>query len=120
MPVGWQPASAVASFLVMRNTRLSSRLKRRVRVNVGRAAVFTLDLGPGGFAAEILRALPAGTLVEGTLRLGDQELKYEGQVVWARPGDLRLNLRGRIGVRFTRLPEGAERLLAALQRDTAA
>jgi len=70
-----------------------------------------MDVGPGGFAAEIMRALPSGTPVEGTMRLNGVDVGYTGQVVWALSGEPHLNLRGRIGVRFTRLPGEVKRLL---------
>ena len=45
----------------MANTRAAARHRRRFRVTVGQATVFTMDVGAGGFAAEIMRALPSGT-----------------------------------------------------------
>jgi hypothetical protein len=91
--------------------RSSPRQKRRLRVSLGTTPLFTADVSAGGFSAEILRAPAPGTPVAGTLRLADAEVNYAGQVVWARPGSPRLNLRGRIGVRFTSLPPEAARLL---------
>jgi len=95
----------------MANTRSTQRHRRRFRVTVGSTPVFTLDVGPGGFAAEMMRALPVGTLVEGSIRLNGVEVGYAGMVVWARRGDPHMSLRGRIGVRFTRLPGEVRRLL---------
>lgn len=97
----------------MANTRADPRHRRRFRVTVGSATVFTMDVGAGGFAAEIMRALPSGTPVQGTLRLNGVDVGYAGQVVWARPGEPHLNLRGRIGVRFTRLPGEVKQLLGS-------
>ena len=45
------------------------------------------------------------------MRLNGVDVGYEGQVAWARAGDPHLNLRGRIGVRFTRLPGEVKNLL---------
>ncbi len=95
----------------MANTRSAPRHRRRFRVTVGHATIFTLDVGPGGFAAEILRAIPSGTPVSGTIRLNGVDVGYQGTVVWARAGAPNLNLRGRIGVRFTHLPGDVKRIL---------
>jgi hypothetical protein len=97
----------------MANTRSAPRLRRRFRVTLGQTTVFTVDVGPGGFAADIHRALPAGTPVEGTLRLNGADVGYTGQVAWARAGDPHLNLPGRIGVRFRRPPDEVHRVLAS-------
>jgi hypothetical protein len=97
----------------MAANRSSPRHKRRLRVSVGSTPLFTSDVSAGGFSAEILRTPAPGTAVAGTLRLADAEVPYAGQVVWTRAGSPRLNLRGRIGVRFTSLPTAAARLLAA-------
>ncbi len=93
--------------------RATFRHRRRVRVSLGATPVFTSDISAGGFAADILRAPAPGTPVDGSIRLADTEVRYTGTVVWARAGSPRLNLRGRIGVRFTSLPDAAARLLAA-------
>jgi len=95
----------------MANLRSAPRHRRRFRVTVGHATIFTLDVGPGGFAADIMRALPSGTPVEGTIRLNGVDVGYAGEVAWARAGDPHLALRGRIGVRFTRLPGDVRQLL---------
>jgi hypothetical protein len=97
----------------MASNRSSPRHKRRFRVSLGPTPLFTADVSAGGFSAEILRAPAPGTPVVGTLRLADAEVNYAGEVVWSRPGSPRLNLRGRIGVRFTSLPPSAARLLAS-------
>jgi hypothetical protein len=75
--------------------------------------VFTLDLGPGGFSAEIMRAAPIGTTVKGTIRLNGVDVPYSGEIVWAKPGDPRLNLRSRLGIRFTDLPPEVTRLISS-------
>jgi hypothetical protein len=93
--------------------RSSPRQKRRLRASLGPTPIFTADVSAGGFCAEILRTPAPGTLVSGTLRLADGEVSYAGEVVWARAGSPRLNLRGRIGVRFTSIPPWAARQLSA-------
>ncbi len=77
------------------------RVEHRARVALGKTALFTLDLSPGGFCAELLHPLAPGTPVAGSLALGMRDFPFTGQVVWAREGDARRTRRGRIGVRFT-------------------
>jgi hypothetical protein len=96
----------------MESKRATQRHRRRLRANLGATPVFTSDISAGGFCAEILRTPAPGTPVAGTIRLANAEVRYAGRVVWARAGSPRLNLRGRIGVCFTSLPESATSLLA--------
>jgi hypothetical protein len=95
----------------MPGTRSAARHRRRFRVSVGNTPVFTLNIGSGGFSAELMRIVPPGSEVAGSIRLNGVEVGYAGCVVWAIPGDPRINLRGRIGVRFTELPPTVKRLL---------
>ena len=88
----------------MTSGRTSHRHKRRLRVSVGATPLFTAD---------ILRTPAPGSLVAGTIRVANTEANYSGEVVWARAGAPRLNLHGRIGVRFTALPDPVAKLLAA-------
>lgn len=44
--------------------------------------------------------------------MGSRVLPFTGRVAWARPGDLTLNLRGRMGVRLLRIPPRFEELIA--------
>jgi hypothetical protein len=83
--------------------RAGIRHRRRIRVTIGGAPAFTLNVGVGGFSAEIMRVYLPGTAVWGTIQLGGADLGYAGHVAWARPGDPRVQLRGRLGVRFTDL-----------------
>jgi hypothetical protein len=92
------------------------RLRRRFKVTLKQSAAFTVDVCSGGFCALLLRALPPGTPVEGTILIGGRALAYTGNVVWARAGDVRLGLRGRIGVGFV----SADALLPALLREDTA
>lgn len=93
--------------------RATPRHRRRLRVSLGTTPVFTADISAGGFCVEILRTPMPGTPVIGTIRIDGTEVHYAGRVVWAKVGSPRLNLRGRIGVRFTSLPASAAKLLAA-------
>jgi len=97
----------------MTSGRASHRHKRRLRVSLGATPLFTADVSAGGFSAEILRTPAPGSLVAGTIRVANTEASYAGEVVWAKAGSPRLNLHGRIGVRFTNLPDPVARLLAA-------
>lgn len=62
---------------------------------------FTADVSPGGFAAETYSVQRPGTQVHGCITLAGREFDFTGEVSWARAGDPRLSVRGRIGVRFT-------------------
>jgi hypothetical protein len=97
----------------MTSMRATPRHRRRLRGSLGATPVFTADISAGGFCVEILRTPAPGTPVDGIIRLAGAEVPYSGQVVWARAGSPRINLRGRIGVCFTSLPASAARLLAA-------
>jgi hypothetical protein len=97
----------------MLQPRAHPRHRRRLRASLGATPVFTADISAAGFCVEILRPPAPGTPVAGTIRLAGAEVSYAGTVVWARAGAPRLNLRGRVGVRFTSLPEAAVKVLAA-------
>jgi Tfp pilus assembly protein PilZ len=83
-------------------------------VTIGGTAAFTQSLGVGGFSAEVMRVPPRGSPVRGTMHLGEKDVDYAGDVAWVKPGDARLNLRGRMGVRFTELDAEAQRLIEAV------
>jgi hypothetical protein len=85
----------------MRNTRSSSRQRRRFKVVLGHAPCFTIDVGAGGFCTELL--LVPGTAVEGSISAKGTEFAFAGRVAWAKPGDARMGLRGRMGVCFTQV-----------------
>jgi len=97
----------------MTTPRRPARLRRRVRVTIGGAPAFTQNLGEGGFAAEIMRTYAPGTEIQGTLQLGGIDVAYAGRVAWVKPGDPRVQLRGRVGVRFTALSQEALRQIRA-------
>ena len=86
----------------MPHQRSVTRLRRRLALTLSeRGRTFTSDVAPGGFAAEVTRPLRPGSSVMGAIRLGDESFDFTGQVVWAYQGEARLNVRSRIGVRFT-------------------
>ena len=90
-----------------RAIRGAARHRRRFRVALlGHPATFTVDVGAGGFCVELMRVLPTGTPLQGTILVEGSEVSFLGTVVWNRPGDPRINLRGRMGVQFTQAPQG--------------
>ena len=97
----------------MTSARRSPRHRRRLHATVGSTPVFTNDVGPGGFSAELMRVQPPGTRVEGSIRLDGRDVGYAGEVAWAKAGAPHLSLRGRVGIRFTALPEAARAFLAS-------
>ena len=96
--------------------RTLQRQRKRLRVFIGTATAFTIDVSPGGFCVELMRVYPPGSDVEGKLSLGDRDFSFTGKVAWARAGDMRLNQRGRMGIRltgidhsyYTLFPQGAD------------
>jgi len=107
---GMAPRDAEAK----QDTRASLRYRRRYRVLLtGHPSAFTVDVGAGGFCTELMRVLPPGTPVAGSLHVKGAEVAFAGRVAWARPGEARMNLRGRMGVSFTRVQDGFEKLVEA-------
>lgn len=76
------------------------RFRRRFKVTLSQGAAFTVDVCGGGFCALMLRAIPPGTPVEGTILVDGQDLRYKGRVIWAKAGDVHLGVRSRVGVGF--------------------
>jgi hypothetical protein len=95
----------------MEEHRSRGRLRRRYKVTVGAGSWFTMDVCAGGFCAELMRVLPLRALVEGAIHVKGMQVPFAGVVVWARRGDWHLNLRGRMGVQFTRIASDLARLL---------
>ena len=91
--------------------RRNSRRRVRLRVTANRGRSFTTNVSAGGFCTELMRVLPVGARVEGLIHLNGYDGLYIGQVLWAQPGDSRLNQMGRMGVSFMRIdPEFARSL----------
>jgi hypothetical protein len=84
-----------------RHHRRWPRLRRRYKVTLGQSPSFSVDVGGGGFCTELLRVLPPGTPVEGTIHVRGKDLAFAGRVAWAKPGFPHLGVRGRMGVLFT-------------------
>lgn len=94
--------------------RASSRQRRRFRVSlVGSSTCFTVDVSIGGFCIEAMRVLVPGTAVQGTIEADRRQFPFSGQVAWTRASEPRLGLRGRMGVRFTTVPDEFRSLFAA-------
>ncbi len=70
-------------------------------------ACFTLNVGGGGFCVGIVRVLPPGTEVEGTIDINGTPVPFTGSVAWAKAGDPRLGVRGLMGVRYADRARGA-------------
>jgi hypothetical protein len=79
------------------------RLHKRFKVTFGKSTTFTVDVCGGGFCALLLRAVAPGTPVDGTILVDGRDVPYTGHVVWAKAGDVRLGIRGQIGVGFASL-----------------
>ena len=81
----------------------SPRRRVRLRVVTTRGSSLTVNVGAGGFCTGLMRVLPVGAQVEGFIHLDGREAFFSGQVTWSRPGDPRLNVMGRMGVRFVKI-----------------
>jgi hypothetical protein len=98
----------------MPTARQSVRHRRRLRATLGSTPVFTADVGPGGFSAELIRVQPPGTPVQGSIRVNGDDLAFRGEIAWAKAGEPRLGLRGRIGVRFSMPSLDSRAIMVAL------
>jgi hypothetical protein len=101
----------------MMEHRSSSRQRRRYKVTTSDSSWFTADLCPDGFCAEMMRVLPLRTVVEGVIHVKETQVPFAGEVAWAKRGDWHLNLRGRMGLRFTRVGSKLALLLDQGQED---
>ncbi len=85
--------------------RSDSRRRRRYKVTLGTHTSFTIDISGGGFSTEAMRVLPVGTEVTGTIQVEAKQVPFSGRVAWAKAGAPHLNLRGRMGIRFSSPPQ---------------
>jgi hypothetical protein len=95
----------------MTEQRRENRSRQRFPVTVGRLTLFTANNSPRGFCTEAVRVFAPGTPVDGIIRARGGEFPYSGRVVWARAGDPRLNLRGRMGIEFVSVAPGLASVL---------
>jgi hypothetical protein len=87
----------------MKHERKSARIRRRFKVTLKQGPSFSVDVGEGGLCTELLKVLPPGTRVEGTILVKGADVPFAGRVVWARSGAPHLGLRGRMGILFTEM-----------------
>lgn len=102
----------------MSNKRQAPRVRKRFRVDLAGTPLFTIDVSEGGFCAEAMRVLQPGSPIRGFIRIRDQEMPFVGTVAWARAGEPRMQLRGRMGVRFTEVGEESQLLKTELAGPT--
>ena len=88
----------------MGNKRFMSRQRKRLRVDLGGNASFTIDISPGGVCVESMKPVTPGSHVQGQLRVANEDLDFTGIVCWAKAAEPRLAIRGRMGIRFTSIP----------------
>jgi hypothetical protein len=84
----------------------TSRHRARLRVVSPRGIWFTANVSTGGFCTALMRVLPVGTRIEGTVHFDGNDEPFVGRVAWARRGDPRMNLMGTMGVSFEKLSPG--------------
>ncbi len=108
----------------MANARHEARrdVRHRVRFQValGRTSCFTLNVSTGGFCTEVMHVLPAGSPVTGAVRVHGKDYPFTGRVAWARLGNARMNMRGRMGIVFDSLPQDLLRAVQAMHAEAAA
>jgi len=86
--------------------RSQLRHRRRLRVSLGTGApIFTADVSPSGLCAEMARVMKPGSELKGSILLDTKEYAFTGQVMWVKPGDPQLGIRGKMGIRFIQIPE---------------
>ena len=101
----------------MPNKRFVPRERRRLKLSLGgKLPAFTADVSPGGIAVEMMNVPRPGTMVHGALTVDGREFPFTGEVSWARAGDPRLSVRGRVGIRFTGIDNEFYALYAAKPR----
>ena len=79
---------------------------------LGNAVFFTLDVSNGGFCTETMRVLTPGTPVEGSIEGNGKRISFAGRVAWNVPGDSTVNLRGKMGIAFSRVSPEISDLLS--------
>ncbi len=92
--------------------RAQPRRSQRLRIATTGATFFTVDVSAGGLSFESLNVPARSRSVAGTIHVGSTDFAFEGVVAWVRSGDVRVNQRGRCGIRFTSTAPGfAEALI---------
>jgi len=83
-------------------------------VTTGRGSSFTVNVSGGGYCTELMRVHAVGDPLEGVIHTARGQTPFRGQVAWATAGDSRLNIRGRMGVRFLQIDRPFAALLEAM------
>ncbi len=97
----------------MTNKRSDARLRRTLCLSLGdKLPALTADVSPTGFCAELGAVFIPGSQVHGSIVLDARRIPFQGEVTWARPGAPAQGVRSRIGVRFTRIADGLDGVLA--------
>jgi hypothetical protein len=110
------PLGTAARPTPTRRPRRWARIRARWRVTFDHTAGFTTDFGGGGFSAELQRVPSPGSVIQGKLLGRDDSLPFRGVVVWAKPGDAFLGIRGRMGVHFADAPAALSEEIYAFAR----
>jgi hypothetical protein len=100
-------------------THRSPRRRVRLRVVTNGGSSLTVNVSAGGFCTGLMRVLPVDSQVEGRIHLDGQDGSFAGRVTWARPGDPRLNVMGRMGVCFEKIDPAFARSLAGSETESA-
>lgn len=100
-------------------THRSPRRRVRLLVATSRGSSLTVNVSAGGFCTGLMRVLPVGSNVEGTLHLDGRSETFAGRVAWSKPGDARLNVMGRMGVRFEKIDPAFAQSLAGPETESA-
>jgi hypothetical protein len=100
-------------------THRSPRRRVRLLVATSRGSSLTVNVSAGGFCTGLMRVLPVGSNVEGTIHLDGRGETFAGRVAWSKPGDPRLNVMGRMGVRFEKIDPAFARSLAGPEEEPA-
>jgi hypothetical protein len=96
------------------------RRRVRLRVVTGRGSSLTVNVSAGGFCTALMRVLPMGAPIDGLIHVDGRDAFFSGRVVWVKPGDPRLNVMGKMGVRFDSIDPAAAKGLAGSDSGSAA
>ena len=84
--------------------RRLKRTRKRLKVRIAGTTGFTVDISPRGIGIELTKVIVPGKHVHGTLYIDDKEVGFDGQVRWARAGQAHLNIRAKMGILLTSIP----------------
>lgn len=87
-------------------SRLLPRARRSMQISLsGVSDTFSVPVSPEGFSLELPRCPRQGEKVAGFVSLDHERFAFQGEVAWSQPMDPRASVRGRMTVRFTRIPD---------------